>query len=367
MMNRKEFQQYLLENVKDYLPESFADARITFNEVVKNNDNHMMGMSIVREGEGVVPNIYIDGFYQQYQEGRKIDEIVGDIADARIEHDSQIQAEEITHNLMNYEIVKDKLEICICDTEENREHLQGLVHTEHGDFSATYHVRISEIVQDGLVASAAVTPQFLEVWGISLSQLHQDALKSDIQKTPQFVDMIDMMESLMTGENPKNLLETGEKVSPDGMGMYCLTNSERMDGASLILQDGLMQQIEGIVGGNFYVLPSSIHEVMVVPDNGQLELRELSAMVYNINRTEVDPQDRLSDSVQYYDAETRTLENAQNREGRKALEKSEKMIAKESKKGIHDRLSKKKAETKATPKAEKAMEKAAKKNQDMSI
>lgn len=128
MMNRKEFKQYLQENVKDYLPESFADARITFNDVVKNNDNHMTGISIAREGEGIAPNIYIDGFYQQYQEGRNIDEIVGDIADARIEHDSQIQAEEITHNLMNYENVKDKLGICICDTEENREHLQGLVH-----------------------------------------------------------------------------------------------------------------------------------------------------------------------------------------------------------------------------------------------
>ena len=65
------------------------------------------------------------------------------------------------------------------------------------------------------------------------------------------------------------------------------------------------------VGGNFYVLPSSTHEVLVVPDNGQLELRELSATVYEINRTKVAPQDRLSDSVQYYETETGTLENYQ--------------------------------------------------------
>ena len=84
MMNRKEFMQYLQENVKEYLPESFADARITFYDVVKNNDNHMTGISIARKGEGLVPNIYIDGLYQQYQEGRNIDEIVGDIADTRI-------------------------------------------------------------------------------------------------------------------------------------------------------------------------------------------------------------------------------------------------------------------------------------------
>lgn len=367
MMNRKEFKQYLQENVKDYLPESFADARIIFNDVVKNNDNHMMGMSIVREGEGVVPNIYIDGFYQQYQEGRDIDEIVGDIADTRIEHDSQISVEDITNNLMNYENVKDKLEIRICDTDENSERLQGLVHTEHGDFSATYHVRISEMTQDEGVASAVVTPMLMEAWGITPEQLHQDALKSDLQKGAQLADMMDMMESMMSGMDPENLLESGGREAGDGMGMYCLTNGEKMNGASLILQDDLMQQISDTVGGSFYVLPSSTHEVLIVPDNGQMGLRDLSAMVYEINRTEVSPQDRLSDSVQYYDAETRTLENAQDRETRKELEKPEKMTAKESRKGVHERLGEKKEQAKATPKAEKAMEKAAKKNQDMSI
>lgn len=367
MMNRKEFQQYLQENVKDYLPESFKDAEITFNEVVKNNDNHMMGISIVREGEGVVPNIYIDGLYQQYQEGRDIDEIVGDLADSRIEYDSQIQPEKIAHNLMNYENVKDKLEIHICDTKENSEHLQGLAHTEHGDFSATYHIRISEMTQDGGVASTAVTPQRLETWGISLEQLHQDALKSDIQKTPELASMMDMMKSMMTGEEPKNLLETGDKENLDEKGMYCLTNSEKMNGAGLILQDDLMQRVGETVGGNFYVLPSSIHEVLVVPDNEQIQLWQLSAMVYEVNRTEVAPQERLSDSVQYYDTETGILENARDREARMELEKPEVMTAKESKKGIHDRLGEKKAEAKTTPKAEKAMEKAAKKSAYLSI
>ena len=220
MMNRKEFEQYLQDNVKDYLPESFADAKIVFNEVVKNNDQHMTGMSIIRDNEAVVPNIYIDSFYQQYQEGRNIDEIVGDIADARIEYDSHIQAEDITQQLMNYENVKDKLEIRLCDTADNAERLQGLVHTEHGDFSATYHIRISEMNQEG-VASTAVTPYLMEAWGITTEQLHQDALKSDLQKEPQLADMMDMMESMMYGKEPDNLLTTADRGNGDGMVWFC--------------------------------------------------------------------------------------------------------------------------------------------------
>ena len=54
MMNRKEFQQYLQETIKDYLPESYADAKITFNEVIKNNDTHLTGISIAKPGEKVL-------------------------------------------------------------------------------------------------------------------------------------------------------------------------------------------------------------------------------------------------------------------------------------------------------------------------
>lgn len=364
MMNRKEFDQYLQDNVKDYLPPSFEDAKIVFNEIVKNNDQHMTGMAITRNGEKVVPNIYIEPFYHEYQMGKNIDEIVGDIADVRIEYDANIQAETITKQLMNYEDVKDKLEIHLCDTKKNSNRLQGMIHTEHGDFSATYHIRISDMTQDG-VASTPVTPQHMETWGITTDQLHQDALKSDLQKGAQFADIMEMMESMMTGEEPKNLLTSGDRGGGDGM--YCLTNSEKLNGASLLLQDNLMQQIGGIVGSNFYVLPSSVHETLIVPDNGMLDLRELSVMVYDINRAEVEPQDWLSDNVQYYDMETRTLENAQDRQFRIEQEKPEKMSAKESRKGIHDRLGEKRAQKKTAPKAEKAMEKAAKKNHDLAV
>lgn len=97
MMNRKEFQQYLQETIKDYLPESYADAKITFNEVVKNNDTHLTGMSIARPGEQVVQNIYIENFWNDYQKGKNIDEIAGDIADIRIEYDDPSISPDMAH------------------------------------------------------------------------------------------------------------------------------------------------------------------------------------------------------------------------------------------------------------------------------
>mgnify|MGYP004541439135 FL=1 len=358
-MNRKEFQQYLQETIKDYLPESYADAKITFNEVVKNNDTHLTGMSIARPGEQVVPNIYIENFWNDYQKGKNIDEIAGDIADIRIEYDDPSISPDMAQQLMNYDGVKDKLQIRLCDTQENQDRLANLVHTEHSDFSATYHVNLQE-TKEG-IASMAVTPTFLETWGITVEQLHQDALASDMNRHPMFCDMQNMMESMMFGKEPENLLDDGSGQS--GMGMYCLTNGDKMNGAGLILQGDLMQQIGEIVGGDFYILPSSCHEVLVIPESMGMDVKELSAMVQQVNETEVSTEDRLSDHVQHYDSKEAVMENAEKRVSRLEKEKAE---TKAAKKSIHDRLGEKKQQS-AAKKAEKAVDKAVKKDKGQEL
>lgn len=87
------------------------------------------------------------------------------MADMRIEYDNPGIGPEVTHKLMNYDAVKESLQICLCDTQENQERLSNLVHTEHSDCSATYHVNLQE-TEVG-TASVAVTQELLETWGVS--------------------------------------------------------------------------------------------------------------------------------------------------------------------------------------------------------
>ena len=129
MLNFKEFQEYIKSNVKDYLPESYKDADIQFRDVVKNNDVHLTGVMIKRENETVTPNIYINELYEKYSSGMNLDEIVGDIADLRIEHDPPEEAQSISSIFTNYEIVKQRLEIHLCDMELNRDKLKNQVYT----------------------------------------------------------------------------------------------------------------------------------------------------------------------------------------------------------------------------------------------
>ena len=187
------------------------------------------------------------------------------------------------------------------------------------------------------------------------------ALASDMNRHPMFCDMQNMMESMMFGKEPENLLNEG--FGQSGMGMYCLTNGDKMNGAGLILQGDLMQQIGEIVGGDFYILPSSCHEVLVIPESMGMDVKELSAMVQQVNETEVSTEDRLSDHVQHYDSKEAVMENAEKRVSRLEKEKAE---TKAAKKSIHDRLGEKKQQS-AAKKAEKAVDKAVKKDKGQEL
>ena len=123
----------------------------------------------------------------------------------------------------------------------------------------------------------------------------------------------------------------------------------------LIIREVHIARIGEVIGENYYVLPSSVHETLIIPDNGSITLPELSAMVHEVNENEVSAEDRLSDKFQYFDRETGVLENAQKREMR--LEKAKEERSAGKKKGIHAKLEAGKEKAKKQEKKEPAKHK----------
>ena len=141
----------------------------------------------------------------------------------------------------------------------------------------------------------------MKEFGISQEQLHQDAIASTEQILKPKVQS--MMEAL-TGipeENPQ---------------MMVVTNEQGVLGASALFCNGIMDKAAEHMNGNYFVLPSSIHEMLVVPDNGSFNRTDLEAMVKEANRTVVEPSDRLSDAVYHYDSKDRVFERADTFEKR---------------------------------------------------
>ena len=246
-------------------------------------------------------------------------------------------------DILDYEKMKDKLQMRICDKEWNTDLLADKVVTEHGDFAAYYAVNLEENGEG--ISSIPVTVSLMNEWGVSAEQILADAMVADRKRGVTLMDMNEIIKSMIFGEEPENLLN--EKMDMEAMEnpMFCLTNKAKMNGASLLLQEDIRKQIGECLGSDYFVIPSSIHEVLILPDNGIFQVPELNAMVQEVNETKVERQEQLSDKVQFCDGKTAVMENAERREAR--LEKEKAAEKAEVKGGIHGRLEKAKAEIKA--------------------
>lgn len=308
MMNRTEFFEYIKENVKGYLPPALEEAKITIKEHKKEDGRRFHLLAIQASENGDTEFICLEGFYKYYQEGKDLEACVGDIADVYIEYGGQDQLEDV----MDYEEIRKRLMVNLVDLEDGQEYLADKVYTVHGDFAAVYAVRLYED-GDGCI-STSVTELQMKIWGISPEQLHQDAILADKARIPVLRDMYMLMMSEMYAVGGiANLLTEETPYQPMVIPMLCLTNQFNRNGASLILHEDILKRAGEVLGSNYYILPSSVHEVVIVPDTGKQDPEELSLMVSEINEEKVAPDERLSDKVQYYDRKTAVLENAKKR------------------------------------------------------
>ena len=202
-------------------------------------------------------------------------------------------------DILDYEKVKDKLQVRICDKEWNEEVVSDKVVTEHGDFAAYYAVNLEENGEG--ISSIPVTISLMNEWGVSVEQIQADAMMADRNRGIVLADMNEIVKSMIFGEEPENLL--GRKLDMETMQnpMFCLTNESKMNGASLLLQEDIRKQIGECLGSDYFVIPSSVHEVLILPDNGIFQVPELNAMVQEVNETQVERQEQLSDKVQFCD------------------------------------------------------------------
>ena len=166
---------------------------------------------------------------------------------------------------------------------------------------------------DESVGYSTITPAMLDSWGVSMETLQKDAATCTWAEYPILSPMGDTLSYLSFGHPLPNLLETGEplQMSDDMLPVFVLSNDHAMQGASLITLPDLLDQIGDIIQDDFYILPSSLHEVLIVPQHfDNVDLDALSEMVQSVNESQVAAEDLLSDKVQHYDTKSHLLENA---------------------------------------------------------
>lgn len=346
-MNFDEFKQAIVDNIKDYLPAKFEESDVEVRQVLKNNDTVLDGLTIQDPDTNVAPTIYLNQFFEEYQNGRDLNDIIGDIADVYIANtvDKQMDVSIVT----DFEKAKGNILPRLVNAEENQELLAQRPHMIMDDLAVTYHLEMGK--SDNGNMSVAITNTILDMYGISQEELHDLAVANLEEKMPAtFQGMSEVVKEMMLpqimsdlGLSKEDALDYIEQMIPDGNEqMYVLSNDSRLHGAAAVLNEKAMEDIAEKVGGDFFILPSSIHELLVVPKQDGMELSDLEAMVQEVNATQVAPEEKLSDHVYEYDAKDKELyradkadEHEQKVEQKHAKEKG----AEKEKVSIKDKLS----------------------------
>lgn len=319
-MNFKDFIDYVTEHVLDDHPELKAVCDVTVAPVKKNNGIELTGLSIRMQDINIAPTIYLENYYKDYQAGRPMESVMEDLYNVYEANRPDIMGEFKTDFLESFDNCWDRITCRLVNGSRNAEALDGLANLKFGDLAITFQV-VAIIDNKGL-GTINISDRMLEEWGKDTHDLLHAAMHNQMFDHPGQIKPIEtvLLDMLAKGDNPNEIPEDfienleARVDSDEVFGMYVMTNRYGMYGATAMLEQGLLSDFVDKAGTNVYILPSSVHECIVIPDTGGMDLDQLKSMVFEVNRTQVAPQEVLSDTVYLFDKDTHQLLIAETRE-----------------------------------------------------
>ena len=335
-MDFKEFVNKLEQDLKDAMADISPGATVDVRSVEKLQEGSYTGITISPAGGNVGMNLNANQLFDQMQDGQSYEGVLA-VAVSTAERGLHDMPAVDVSELMNYEAAKKYLCFDVVGSDRNADMLEKVPHTDKENISMVYRLQLDS-TENG-AATVLITNAMMEQFGVTKEQLHADAMENAQEIRPaDFRTMAAVMAEMMG--MPEEMM--ADMAPP----MYVATNQDKVQGAAVMFYPDFMDQAAKELGGDIFILTSSVHEVLILPDDGNMNAQELKEMVTSINASEVSPEDRLTDSVYHYDAQERIFALGEKFEERQA----EKMAAKEERSSVLKDLQDKKQDMDLKPK-----------------
>lgn len=272
---------------------SNVNATAQLQTITKNNGQKHKAIVISETGCKTAPTIYLEGYYNLYLNGMDMEHVEHKIVK---QYACNTGFEFNVTDFTEWENISQRIVYKLVNYERNKELLETIPNRRFLDLAVTYYVLLDNMADSEFqCATIQITNNHLQIWNKTEADLYQCALENTFVLLPY---MFTGIENAVNGcfENA----ELAENDNPSFM--YVLTNDKMLYGSASILYQHLLQTISErtFSGADFYILPSSIHEVILLPVLKGIGCSELVSMVKSINKTEVRPDEIFSDSVYYY-------------------------------------------------------------------
>ena len=308
--DKADYQEFKAD-FKNLVEKTFEDKGIhdveVENRLVDKVNETYDAFTIKHTGSDVGVNISVTEAYRAYAtDEADINTIANVMVNRTVEAllNAPVISEGI-NDIQNYDVMKNKLVMEVVSAETNAELLATVPHKDIEDMAVVYRFDVKDIVGEG--ATVIVTNKMLDNYGITPEQLHADAVKNAPEIRPIVIQgMAEVLAKQMGVEDMEML---GLNIPPEQEQIFVASVPDNIHGAGILAYEDFMDKASERVGNqSFFILPSSIHELLIVPDNGMMDLHSLEQMVREVNATTVDPSEKLTDNVYHYDAKDKIFE-----------------------------------------------------------
>lgn len=317
-MEYLKFMEQMHMELEQLLP---ADCNLELNHINKNNGSVLEAFCMMQNGSNIAPTFYLKDYYGEYQKGRDVKSLAKEMY-------SQFLLKKPSENIdmeffLDFGQMKKRIVYKLVNYQLNRELLEKLPHCRFLDLAIVFYC----IIKNDMFANASILiyHKHLEKWGKSTEEIYQAALINTPFLLPFELRSMEevMREALMQDlkkeskqEEPNDILIKAadqmlqeEKDGSFHIPMYILGNQEKFLGAAAILYDGLLADIAEKLGGDFFILPSSVHEVILLPFREAPKPECLPMIVQDVNKSQLEEDEVLSDHVYYYSKDEDAIKN----------------------------------------------------------
>lgn len=318
LLTYDQFQEHILDQLRAKMGVGYE---IDLNFVLRNNSVTLVGVVIKQEEDLLSPTIYLESYYQLYLKKVGMEELVDNIM-ATYRESLKKGLKEVQEIQYNWDCVKDHIYYRVVNRDKNKKLLEKVPHLLYLDLAITFQYLVSN--QEESIGSIRVTKEHMKGWGIKLKDIRDAAIINTPRLFPPIIrNLYDVFMEILSCEDshgqdygicdPVNYIpsdffkETMIDNEKEEDSMYVLTNTKGINGASCILYKEVLKDFATKLNSDIFLLPSSIHEVIIVKDNGCISVNDLIEVVMDVNKNVVEEEDLLSNKIYYYSREKNML------------------------------------------------------------
>lgn len=294
MLNYEEFRTKVIDEFTDYLPAKFTGYKVTVSKIWKINKKKE-GLSLLKpDGEKMpfCPVFYIDDLYEQYESGKNFRTVMtesGKLFSEAFGFSDTINIGELTKN------IEDKVVCQVINTNSNRNVLKTCPSKQIMDLSIILRVIVYKDYSG--VSSFVLTDEIIEKLDMDQELLFEKALINTKRLFPH--EIFPLLDIIRDKADPFGFPDDDSMIGK----ITVISDPYKFLGASALLYPEIFKKLSEDFDSDLYIMPSSIRDLIVLPCDDFSDWRALNEMVIRVNSEDVSAEDKLSDSLYYYDRE----------------------------------------------------------------